>query len=84
MLCKRYSSSEGHVAFYRIEATVSVQTERSIDSNGAHLVDGILTGGKQVLVGATAHVKQKFVSIANLDQEARSNLQTALSGVTLW
>ena len=56
-----------------------MQTSLSVDSEGTHLVNGILAGGKQVLVGTTAHIKEKLVSIANLNQKAGSNLQAALS-----
>lgn len=61
-----------------------MQTYLSIDSKGTHLVNSVLAGGKQVLVGTAAHVKEEFVSIANLNQEAGSNLQAALSGFAFW
>ena len=41
-----------------------------------YLVNGVLTGGKQVLVGTAAHVKEELVPIADLNQEAGSNLHT--------
>ena len=60
---------------YGRRGTGSVQIDLSILSNSTHLVNGVLAGGEQVLVGTAAHVKEEFVSIANLNQEAGSNLQ---------
>ena len=48
-----------------------------------YLVNGIVACGEKVLVRATAHVKKELVLllIANLDQEAGSNLHAQpLSG----
>ena len=59
-----------------------MQTKLSVNSKGTHLVNGILAGGKQILVGTAAHIEEKLVSIADLNQKAGSNLQAALSEVT--
>jgi hypothetical protein len=54
-----------------VEITPAVGREQ----NKFYLVNGVLTGCKQVLVGTAAHVEEEFLPIANLNQEAGRNLR---------